>query len=262
MHRILIRLAIVLLVGGFILPAHQARAQGARDDLLVSDNYAGFLEAHPDLLHYRLGLEAFEKGDTEEAMRHFRIAAKFADKPSQALIAEMYWSGLGVLQDRALAYAWMDLAAERGYRRLLVARERYWNALSPLEQERAIDLGSSIYDEFGDEVAQRRIEAVLRRERRQVTGSRTGYAGNTDVMALVPGTPSPADAGIAPPTLTMAASQFFDPKYWEPALYYQWREQQWEREFPAGKTDVGPLEPIREASRKPAPEPEPQRSKE
>ncbi len=42
----------------------------------------------------------------------------------QALMAEMLWQGShDPPQDRAAAYAWMDLAAERGYPELLRQRE-------------------------------------------------------------------------------------------------------------------------------------------
>src|SRR5690606_37219363 len=90
---------------------------------------AGFLKAHPDLRYRLHGLEKYKERDFDDALKFFRRAAFYADKPSQGMVAEMYWRGEGVEQDRALAYAWMDLAAERGYRGFLGLRERYWNAL-------------------------------------------------------------------------------------------------------------------------------------
>src|SRR5690606_37292929 len=52
---------------------------------------AGFLAAHPDLRYRLLGLEEFRKGNHEEAFRFFLRAAFYADKPSQGMVAEMYW---------------------------------------------------------------------------------------------------------------------------------------------------------------------------
>lgn len=231
--------------------APESSGNESRDSLLVSENFAGFLATHPDLLHYRLGVEAYRKDDFGDAMRHFRVASKFSDKPSQALVAEMYWQGVGVPADRALAYAWMDLAAERGYPRMLVMRERYWDAMSAEEQERAIAVGQDIYGEFGDDIAKPRLETVLRRKMRTFAGSRTGYTGNTKIMGLMPGTMGAADDSkdATAPTLTLAAAEFYHPELWKPEFYYQWRQQQWEREFPAGAVDVGPLEPLKAEGR-------------
>lgn len=68
-------------------------------------NSSHFLHYHPDLRHRKKGFAAIERNSHDFALRHFRRAAWFADKPSQAMIAEMYWNGHGVAQDRALAYA-------------------------------------------------------------------------------------------------------------------------------------------------------------
>ena len=89
----------------------------------------GFLASHPDLRWRIEGARSYESKQYDRALTEFQRSAHHADKPSQAIIAEMYWSGTGVAMDRALAYAWMDLAAERGYATFLGQRERYWNAL-------------------------------------------------------------------------------------------------------------------------------------
>lgn len=222
------------------------------ESLLVEQNYAGFLEAHPDLFAYRRGMDSVRGEDYAAAMRYFRRAARYADKPSQALIAEMYWQGLGVEQDRPLAYAWMDLAAERGSTRLLLERERYWEALSEAERAEALRIGRQVYDRFGDAVAKPRLEASLRRKARRVAGSRTGYTGNTTILAIMPGHNNRGGdgegaVGPVPPLLQMSASEFFHPTYWAPANYYTWRDQLFEHEPGLGAAHVGPLEPVRNA---------------
>ncbi|KAF1013304.1 MAG: hypothetical protein GAK31_03453 [Stenotrophomonas maltophilia] len=94
-----------------------------------------FLVHHPDLRFRRLALDARERGRDDEARTQFRNAARYGDKLSQAALADLLWNGQGGPADRALGYAWMDLAAERGTEWLVVQRERYWQA--PLADERA-----------------------------------------------------------------------------------------------------------------------------
>src|SRR5690606_14310750 len=87
--------------------AASAQEENVPDKLIMSSE--GFLDAHPDLKYRQAGLKAYEEGDHAEAMNLFRRAARFADKPSQGMIAEMLWRGEGIEQDRPSAYAWMDL---------------------------------------------------------------------------------------------------------------------------------------------------------
>ena len=97
---------------------------------------AGFLAAHPDI-HYRTkGMQAIDAGRPADALRYFMRAAFYADKPSQAMIAEMLWNGEGQAKDPALAYAWMDLAAERKYTLFVQQRERYWKAMDDAARAR------------------------------------------------------------------------------------------------------------------------------
>src|SRR5690606_21961142 len=124
---------------------------------------SGFLAAHPDLRWRGEGLAAFEEGRTGEALTYFKRAARYADKPSQAMVAEMLWTGTGTPQDRPLAYAWMDVAAERAYIPFLSKREEYWNALSEAERAQALEAGAAVYDEYRDGVAKERLERLLRR---------------------------------------------------------------------------------------------------
>ena len=56
----------------------------------------------------------------------------------------MYWKGLGVVRDRPIGYAWMDLAAERMYPNFTILRERYWSELDQAEQAAAIERGQAL----------------------------------------------------------------------------------------------------------------------
>src|SRR5690606_314925 len=115
----------------------------AGDDDYIDDKViaAGYLSHHPDLRHRIDGMKALDAGFPRDAMTAFLKSAKFADKPAQAMLANIYWEGIGTKVDRPRGYAWMDIAAERGYPDFLGWRERYWQALSPEEQREAIRVG-------------------------------------------------------------------------------------------------------------------------
>ncbi|MGV8941133.1 MAG: hypothetical protein ACOH1P_06255 [Lysobacter sp.] len=204
------------------------------DPLMLS---AGFLAAHPDLQNRLRGLEAYEAGRFEEALKYYRRAAYYADKASQAMVGEMLWNGEGVARDRVLAYAWMDLAAERGYRAFLKFREQYWQALDDAERERALQDGQAVYARYADAAAKPRIAAVLRRGLGQATGSRLGSVGALTITMPGPG-------GVP---ITIDGSKFYDPQYWDPKQYAQWHDRVWMNPQ-VGRVDVGETETLRDAA--------------
>lgn len=194
----------------------------------------GFLSAHPDLRWRREALHAYANKRYDQAMEYFLRAARHADKPAQAMIAEMYWTGTGVVQDRALGYAWMDLAAERFYSNFIIKREEYWRALSEAEQRDAIVRGQPLLAEYGDDVAKPRMAKVLRK-RRSVTGSRVGFVGN---LEIIPFTGPYAGTGM-----TLRGDEYYAPKYWQPDKYFEWQDEVWDA--PAarkGRVKVGEIE--------------------
>jgi uncharacterized protein len=228
------RLAVAVLLG--MLATSPTLAQDSRpggvshEDIL---NSSGFLAAHPDLRWRREGLWALEQGRGGEAFTFFQRAARYADKPSQAMLAEMLWTGRGVAVDRPLAYAWMDLAAERGYPSFLAPRERYWNELSDAERERAVQVGLPLMDEYGDAVAKPRLALLLKRERRNVTGSRTGFVGNLEIQVPGPG-------GM---WQTISGDRFYDEELWEPEKYFAWQDRVW-KDPPTGRVQILPMERV------------------
>lgn len=188
-----------------------------------------YLSTHPDQHHRSLGLEALEREQPRAALRHFMRAARHADKASQALIGEMYFHGQGLPQDRARGYAWMDLAAERGYLGFAMLREQYWRQLGEVEQARAIDIGRQLYAEYEDAVAKPRLEALLRQGRRERTGSRLGHVGNLRVidaedqiglrLRLAQGSGGPSFGGDA----------YHAAALWEPSKYWAAQDRMWNR---------------------------------
>ena len=193
---------------------------------------AGFLSNHPDWEYRLIGYEAYRQGRHDDAFAAFRRAGFFADKLSQAMIAEMYWSGTGVPRDRALAYAWMDLAAERGYASFLRLRERYWRRLDAAERQRALDEGQAIYAQFRDAVAKPRQERLLRMALRSVVGSRTGFGGNGQTLVIA------QSGGI---DSTVDNTKFYDRQYWEPKQYWQYQDLV-QRDIRTGYGSAGELE--------------------
>jgi hypothetical protein len=210
--------------------AAQSGDQGPVNEPGAEVMAAGFMNAHPDLMYRSRGVERFRDGDYEEALVRFTRAARFADKPSQGMLGEMYWTGQGVAQDRAMAYAWMDLAAERMWRPFVIKREMYWNELSADERERALEEGQKLYAEYGDAVAKPRKEQVMSRERKNVVGSRTGAVSGA-VSIQIPGPGG---------TETISAKDYYDDRYWEADTYWAWQERVWKEARPA-MVDVGPL---------------------
>jgi len=196
---------------------------------------AGFLDHHQDLKYRMLGMEAYKAGKHEQAMRFFRRASFFADKPSQGMVAEMYWKGEGAPRDPVQAYIWMDLAAERGYRGFLLMRERYWKAMNEAERARAIEQGEALYARFGDAAAKPRYEHQLRIGKREMTGSRTGF--NRGVTIEIPG-----PAG----NQSIEGSKFYDERYWDAKKYWAWQDKLWMKPR-IGRVTIGEIEEIEDA---------------
>ncbi len=214
--RLLLRalLASTLFALAFTAVAAPPAEDPLDDPVMLS---AGFLAGHPDL-NYRIeGQKALDDGRLQDALAYFRRASLYADKASQAMVGEMLWQGRGTEVDRPLAYAWMDLAAERGYRGFLRFREQYWAQLDQSERDRAVAEGQAVYARYGDAVAQPRMAAVLRRARSRVTGSRTGFVGSLKIVTT----------GPAGESITIDGSKFHDERYWDPRQYAAWQDSIW-----------------------------------
>ena len=203
------------------------------DPLLIT---AGFLEHHQNLKYRLLGLEAYNQKRYGTALQYFRRASFFADKPSQGMVAEMYWNGEGTPRDPVQAYVWMDLAAERGYPGFVGLRETYWKGLTDAERARAVEVGQAVYARFGDAAAKPRYEHQLRIGKSQMTSSRTGF--NRGVQIEIPG-PSGSQA--------IDGSKFYDERYWNAKKYWAWQDKLWAKPR-IGKVSVGEIENARPRS--------------
>ncbi len=207
-----------------VLSAGSVRASGYDAAIMNSEAYR---YAHADLRWRAVGEEAYAKGDMRKAYQYFERAARYADKPAQAMIASMLWKGDGVPQDRALAYAWADLAAERNYPRFVATREQYWNALSGPDRTRAVQVGQEVYDEFGDKVAKPRLEQALVLERRNnTTGSRLGKSGPAQIKVFDQETGK---------VYNIPGMIYGDPKYWDPVAHWKAVDAMWSMPLSASR---------------------------
>src|SRR3546814_6715665 len=99
---------------------------------------AGFLTGHPDVRWRREALHSYSRHEYDIALDQFLRAARYGDKPAQAMLAELYWQGTGVAQDRPRGYAWLDIAAERRFPHFVPLRERSWSSPAAPAPARAL----------------------------------------------------------------------------------------------------------------------------
>ena len=213
-------------------PTHAQKDLGAidRDDQVVLAS-EGFLNAHPDMKFRTEGFLAYQDGRFAEARSHFLRAAEFADKPAQAMLAEMAWKGIGQPPDRSIGYVWADIAAERGYRQFVILRERYLSELDATERARAVEEGAAFMQRYGDASAQYRLVKHLQRARRLMISGRA----RKDVDVWVPG-----PYGLR---TQIRGHDFYASKFWEPEQYFMWVDAVWKNP-PIENVEVGPLESV------------------
>jgi len=63
---------------------------------------------------YQAGLDAFDRGDYETALKEFRPLAEQGDPLAQSYLGGMYTEGEGLPKDYVLAHMWATLAAAQG----------------------------------------------------------------------------------------------------------------------------------------------------
>jgi len=214
----------------------------------------GLRNAHPDVRWRLEALEVLEQGKLSLARSYLERAARYGDKPAQALLAEMHWEGRGGPRDHAAGYAWMDLAAERGNALFASWRERYWSELDERERAQALEVGKGIYAEFGDAVAQPRLERTMARHRRQGTGSRTGATIGVRVYEVP--TVNTRGVGMVDVTGKKVAigrhvPRYYEDKFWEADEYWAWKEAVLEQsidQIKGGTVTIGELEADGEAA--------------
>jgi TPR repeat protein len=64
---------------------------------------------------YNDGMNAMKKGNHEEAVKFFRIAAEKGDSRAQHCLGVMLNKGQGVKQNYEESFKWLNLAAKQGF---------------------------------------------------------------------------------------------------------------------------------------------------
>jgi uncharacterized protein len=234
--KVMVWTGLALLVSGVEVSASQTADDPAnrlshKQQAVLSSRT--FLNGHPDMKYRSEGWEAYQKGDYAVALGNFTRAASYGDKPSQAMLAEMYWQGRGVPIDRAMGYAWADVAAERGYPVFVGLRERYWLQLQQEERARVLESGPALMAEYGDAVTKERLARHMRQ-----------HVWRAERSALTAG--PPAEVRLPGPNgdyIRIDGRMFHSPAFWDPAQYQAWQDAQW-KDLPKGKVDVGDVETV------------------
>lgn len=221
----------LILAGAFggAVAAEAGSGPSKFEDIPADVMTEGFLEAHPDLWHRRAGMRADASGNHQAARKHYRLAARYGDKPSQARLGEMFWNGQGGEQDRVQAFLWMALAAERGYPEFDVWKTHYWGKLDKEERDEARRREPGMLAEYADKVAKGRQAKAMRRGQRSSTGSLLGYSSASALYINL------ARGGSIDP------ERFYAREFWEPGEYWKLQDRIWREEF-KGSVSVGDLE--------------------
>jgi len=126
--------------------------------------------------------EVYERTEYERAFFIYRNElAPIGDKYAQYMVGFMYLTGKGVEEDRIAGSAWYRLAAERGTREFVGARDRLMEILDEEEADRSDQLFLELRKQYGDLVL---MLQALRREQ-EMLRSRTGSrAGSSDAIPM------------------------------------------------------------------------------
>ena len=236
--------------------AQSTREQALNDPevqkLLRAVNNAGTW-FHPDLDGEFSGIHAYAHGDFAAALKYFERGAYYADKLSQLSLGLMYLNGEGVAKDPATAYAWIDLAAERGYPNYIATREGVKASLTADAIERAAAIGADLRAKYADAVAKPRLSKQMRLGQMQLTGSRAGFdygpsnapytfgyswSGISDGKNCMAYDSVVLGAGLENPVAGCGGSNLNARERWNPEQYFAARDTLWK-----ATVDVGAMTP-------------------
>lgn len=194
-------------------------------DLQRAEALAEF--GHPNELWRVRAMMAVKRGDLDGAVERLQMAARYADKLSQHSLALLYWHGIGVEKNPALAYAWSELAAERGYPTLERSRAAIWARLDADERAKASTFGPGLRAEYGDAVAKPRMERELVLARTSRTGSRLGSSINQ------------VQVGSASGRRVAHQDSYYAEHRWDAETYWAGEDRVWK-----GKVVIGDSETV------------------
>jgi hypothetical protein len=155
--------------------------------------------ARPGEYFFGLGANAFRHKDYAFAVRMYQVSASWAYKPAEYNLAVMYALGQGVPVDMPRALAWMTLAAERGEKQYVQARELINTKLSNAEFTQADAIYGELYRTYGDASALRRAKDRWAQVRSSMTGSKVGSVAGELKIGLAAAGPSAMAAPLTTP---------------------------------------------------------------
>lgn len=138
-------------------------------------------DARPGEYYFMSAVAALNKNQYKFAVDMYKTSASWAYKPAQYNLAVMYAKGEGIAADRPLALAWATLAAERGEKPYVNARELIKSQLTAAEIAKAQDLLADLSKTYADDVALRRAKGRWAQVKAAMTGSHVGAVGNLQV---------------------------------------------------------------------------------
>ncbi len=132
--------------------------------------------ARPGETFFAKGVTAVRKNDYEFAVNMYQVSASWAYKPAQYNLGVIYTKGEGVPEDKPLGLAWLALAAERGDKDYIAARDLAYSRMTDEEYERANAIWRDLKKNYADEVALKRAKQRWVQVRNEATGSHIGGA--------------------------------------------------------------------------------------
>ncbi len=91
----------------------------------------GLLVATPAWADFQAGLDAYERGEYDTALKEFRPLAEQGDAQAQYNLGVMYANGQGVPQDYLFAHMWGNLAASHGHEDAVKLRDKIATKMTP-----------------------------------------------------------------------------------------------------------------------------------
>jgi len=128
----------------------------------------------PDEYLLRNGLVAYQKGNNELAFDYFMKAAAFGNTDAQMYLGLMYIKSLGVGQNWAKGYAWLELAAMDETKKHVDLKNHIRAQLKPEEIEAVKVEIAEIDKDYNASATLKRRDRWVRKQKLKITGSRTG----------------------------------------------------------------------------------------
>ena len=199
--------------------------------------------AHPDLFGQFAGIRHLYAGEYQAAMKSFKIGARYGDKLSQASIGFIYQKGRGVPRNLPLACAWLTMAAERGYPRIVEARDHVCNKLSADDMRKSRQALAELMPVYADKVAKPRMRLALADARRGLTGSHTGFnfgvstSGRNDEEVMNCDESTALEIGAV--AVPKRGCGTYNSRLWNAKTYFAARDAQWFSSVTIGKLESG-----------------------